>query len=528
MDSKKLIRSAGVVGIFTMLSRLLGLFRDILMGAFFGTSVQMSAFVIAFTIPNLFRRLFGEGALASSFIPIFIETREKESPEAAWTMAHRVFSWAIVAFSGIVTLGLIVSFIGSSLDVFDEKWRMIFALSRVMFPYMMFICLAALCMAVLNSLHCFKISSFTPSILNICWIGTIVLVCPFLANSPEPRIYAIAWAVLFAGVLQMVVQVPTMIKLGFKPRFDLCRDDKRIHKMLLMMGPAAFGLAVTQLNVVVDRTLAMWVGDYAPAALFYAERLVYFPLGVIATALGTVLLPAFSGFATRGEFKEMRDSAERSIRHLIFIMLPATVGLASLANLIFSAFFEQGAFDANSTKMSAIALQCYAPGLIIFSLYKVVVPAFYSMQDTKTPVKIGMIALGINFLLNITFIIILPAPYKHAGIALGTVLAEAFSSMILFKILQKRIGRISFKEIAKTSIRSTLAAVAMFATILILMKFLKPMLSSSDKIGDFVLLGSCIGAGGLSYFVVSILSKSPEIREILSAIRRKKQRKSAE
>lgn len=515
-----MFRSAGIVGLFTMLSRMLGLVRDVLMARFFGTSLVMSAFVIAFTIPNLFRRLFGEGALASSFIPIFIETREKDGAAAAWVMARRVLSLALVVFAAIVLVGVGLSWAGSSFDVFSEKWRMIFALSRVMFPYMMFICLAALFMAVLNSLHHFKVPAFTPCLLNICWIGTVVLICPYLSENQETRIYAVAWSVLFAGVLQMLAQIPVMMQKGFVPRFELNWQDKRIHKMLMLMGPAAFGLAVTQLNVVVDRLLAMWVGDYAPAALFYAERLIYFPLGIFATALGTVLLPAFSGFAARGELGEMRTTAERSLRHLLFIMLPAAVGLAALAPYIFGAIFEQGEFNAESTRMSAIALQCYAPGLIVFSLAKVVVPAFYSMQDTRTPVRIGMIALGVNLMLNVFFILVLPPDYKHAGIALGTVLAEAFSSIILLRILQKRVGRIDWRSVGGTLGRAVLAGAAMFVVLHFCVPIVEASVADWGKMGQIVTLGSGVLGGVLTYFAIICTMRAPELREILSTMKR--------
>jgi putative peptidoglycan lipid II flippase len=516
-----MFRSAGIVGGFTMLSRGLGLVRDVLMARFFGTSLMMSAFVVAFTIPNLFRRLFGEGALASSFIPIFIETREREGAAAAWVLARRVLSIATVVFAAIVLLGLGLSWAGSSLDVFNEKWRMIFALSRVMFPYMMFICLAALFMAVLNSLHHFKVPAFTPALLNICWIGTVLLICPLIRDNPEARIYAVAWSVLLAGVLQMLAQVPVMMQLGFEPRFEFVWKDERIHRMLLMMGPAAFGLAVTQLNVVVDRLLAMWVGEAAPAALFYAERLVYFPLGIIATALGTVLLPAFSGFAARGEFEIMRSTAERSLRHLLFIMIPAAVGLGVLAPYIFAAVFEQGEFTATSSRMSAVALQCYAPGLLVFSLAKVVVPAFYSMQDTRTPVRIGLIALGVNVVLNITFILTLPQEYKHAGIALGTVLAEACSSLILLRILQRRIGRIDWRNVGGTFGRASLAGAVMFTVLFYGIPVLSAPIAAWGKLGQVVTLIGGVFVGGLTYFAVICIMRAPELREVLSIIKRK-------
>jgi len=311
-----------------------------------------------------------------------------------------------------------------------------------------------------------------------------------------------------------------MIQKGFRLRFELKLDDEKISRMLLLMGPAALGMAVTQLNVVIDRLLAMWVGDYAPAALFFAERLVYFPLGIFATALGTVLLPAFSSLVARGELNEMRVTAERSLRHLLFVMVPAAIGLGVMAPYIFSTVFQQGAFDAMSTWRSAVALQCYAPGLIIFSLAKVVVPAFYSMQDTKTPVRIGMIALGLNVALNILFILVLPGPYKHAGIALGTVLAEMFSSLILLRMLQQRFGRMDWRLIGGTLGRAMVAGTGMLVVLTLLSPALQSALGGWGKWGQIVTLGGGVFGGVLTYFTIICMMRAPEMREILMAIRR--------
>ena len=400
MEKRSIIRSTGVVSGFTSLSRLLGLVRDFMMAGCFGTSLVMDAFVAAFTIPNLFRRLFGEGALSSALVPVLVETREKEGDSTAWVLVNRVLL-LLGFFLSLVTAVIIgVTYVVSP-D--SEIVAVVFDLLRIMMPYMIFICLAAVSMGILNSFHHFAISAFAPCVLNIFWIGAVLFVVPNIGSSPEKKIHAVAWVILLAGFLQWAIQWPVLRQHGWRLRMASGVDlSGRVKKILCLMGPAALGMAALQINVLIDRFLALWIGGGAASALFFSERLIYFPLGIIATALGTVLLPVFSGHAARGDHEEIRKGVADGLRHILFIMIPASVGLLVLAMPVVQMIFEWKEFGASSTWMTAIALQAYAPGLVVFSLAKVFVPAFYGMQDTKTPVKIGMIAVALNLVLNIT------------------------------------------------------------------------------------------------------------------------------
>jgi putative peptidoglycan lipid II flippase len=335
-----------------------------------------------------------------------------------------------------------------------------------MMPYMIFICLAAVSMGILNSLHHFAVSAFAPAILNLCWILAVVFIVPRVGNTPEEKIYAIAWAVLLAGFLQWAVQWPVLRRFGWSPTFypEIFRgaeQNPRIRKIMLLMGPAAFGMAVSQINVMIDRLLAIWIGPEAPAALFFSERLIHFPLGIFATALGTVLLPVFSRHAANENHEEIRLTIGRSLRQLFYVMLPAAAGLLVLALPVVQMIFEWKSFDAASTWMTAAALRCYAPGLIVFSLAKIFVPAFYAMQDTRTPVRIAVYAVGVNIALNVLFILTLPQAVKHAGIAAATVLSEGFAAVTLALILQKRIGRPDWNGVGRSLLRYLLAAILM-------------------------------------------------------------------
>ena len=525
MDSKKIIKSAGIVSGFTMLSRSLGLVRDVLMADFFGTSLAASAFFVAFTVPNLFRRLFGEGALSAALVPVLVETREKEGDETAWAFVNRVLSLTFIVLTAITVAIMLAA---ALIHPDSPKTAAVLDLLQIMMPYMIFICLAAVSMGILNAFHHFAVSAFAPSILNILWIGTMILMVPNLGNTPEEKIRYVAWAILFAGFLQWAVQWPVLRHFGWGlhpvSKGSSAVVNQKVKQMLLLMGPAAIGMAVLQLNVMVDRLLALWVSSEAPAALSYSERLIYFPLGIIATALGTVLLPVFSSHASRHDREKMRDGVTDGLRHLLFIMIPAAVGLLVLAGPIVQMIYEHGEFNANSSWMTSIALQCYAPGLVVFSFAKVFVPAFYGLQDTKTPVKIGMIAVALNLVLNITFILTLPQGVKHAGIAFATVLSSSFNMTCLALILQRRIGKPDWKRVGNTAGRALVAASLMGIVVVGVYGLFPPSTGSGQatlgKVEQIIAVGVSIGVGGIVYFAAGWLLRLREISEFLNVFRR--------
>jgi putative peptidoglycan lipid II flippase len=520
----KVIRSAGVVGSFTLLSRGLGMLRDVIIAYFFGTSLLASAFFVAFTIPNLFRRLFGEGALSAAFIPVLIETRTKDGDKAAWEMAAKVVTMVVATLTAIAIVGVLIFSVGLRIPGLSEKWLTTFALSRVMFPYVVFICLAALSMAVLNSYKHFSTSAFAPCLLNLILIVAMLGIFPFIGSNPGDRAYVLAWAVLIAGAAQVAIQLPALKRFGCPFKFFSHWNDPRVKQMLLLMGPAALGMAVTQFNVLIDRLLAMWIGEWAPAALFYSERMIYFPLGVIATAMATVLLPTFSTHAVEEDADGMRETINHSLRHLIFIMIPAALGLLVLAPNILEAIFEWGgSFSQTSTVLSARALMFYAPGLIVFSAAKVFVPAFYAMKDTRTPVRVGIYIVLLNLTMNIVFILTLPTFWKHAGMALSTVLAEAAGMIALGIILTKRVKQLQWKEILNSFIRCLGCGLIMAATAWIAVRSTQPLLANllPEKIAQIGAVGIAIALGATTYFILAVGLKAPELRELKTALWKK-------
>ncbi|OQA29341.1 MAG: putative peptidoglycan biosynthesis protein MurJ [Verrucomicrobia bacterium ADurb.Bin345] len=522
MEQRKVIRSAMLIGGFTSMSRVLGLMRDFLTAGFFGTSPAMSAFVVAFRIPNLFRALFGEGALSSAFVPVFIEARQKEGDQRAWLLARKVITLVATVLFAVVLAGIAAITLVLRRPDLGVKTGMILPLVRIMLPYMMFICLAALSMAILNSHHRFALPAFTPSLLNITWIAFILLVCPRISGPLERQIYGLAWGVFVAGIIQLGMQIPALWRFGYRPGLSFDFSDPRVWKVFTLMGPAALGLAVYQVNAVVDSLLATWVGSWAPAALFYSERLLYLPQGILATALSTVLLPVLSGHAARSDFPEITRTLNHSLRSLFFIMAPAAVGLFALARPIIQMIFEWKAFDAVSTELTARALWFYAPGLLVFCLAKVFVPAFYATQDTRTPVRIGLCCVALNFTLNVTFILTWPQYWKHAGLALATVISEGVNGFVLGYFIHRRMGSPGWRTLGVSMARIMSASIAMGLCAFGLQRLLFAMggrLDLAPKLTQVMSVLGSIAVAIVIYILLALLLRCPELHEVRDAIR---------
>lgn len=526
-DRSGVLRSAGVVSGLTTISRFLGYFRDILLAGAFGTSAAMSAFVVAYRIPNLFRALFGEGALSAAFIPVFVESRQNEGDAAAWRLARSVFTLIGVVLAAVVALGIVTATVILARNGMTPTIRLTWSLLRIMLPYLLFICMAAVAMGALNAFHHFAVPAATPWILNLVQIGVIVFVCPHVGRTPEEQIYGVAWGIVLAGVLQWAAQVPVLLRKGadLRPGIDL--RDRRLGRVLTLTGPAALGRAVSQFNVFFATMLAASIGEWAAAALYFSERLIYLPQGIFATALSTVLLPLFSGHGAQHDLKGLRESVNHATRVILFVMLPAAVGLFVLAEPILRMSFEWREFGAESTMLTARSLRVYCAGLIFFGLGKVVVPAFYGMQDTRTPVRVGILTVLANLAMSLVFRWTWPLHYKHAGLAFSVVAAEALNCLILTRLLEKRLGPPDWSAIGRSLARdlagcAALAVAAYFADAgareLALGAGLAPKLAQIAG----VLAG--LTAGIATYFASARLLKSPELTDFAAAFRTRRRR----
>ncbi|OGV68500.1 MAG: murein biosynthesis integral membrane protein MurJ, partial [Lentisphaerae bacterium RIFOXYA12_FULL_48_11] len=406
-----------------------------------------------------------------------------------------------------------------------DRICLVLELLRVMLSYALFICTAALSMAILNSFHHFMVPAATPVLLNLVLIGTMVWVSPHMGNTSEERIYSVAWAVFAGGILQLVVQLPMLWKYGYRLGISFSCADSRLRQVLLLMAPAALGVGVTQINVTVGQILAYRVADWAPAALTYAEHMVYLPLGLFATSLGTVLLPAFSSHSARSDFGQITSMINKALRHLMFVMIPASVGMIILANPIISLILEHGNFSAESTQLTARALQCYAPGLFAFSLCKIFAPAFYALKDTATPVKVSLCAIALNFCLNVAGIMFLPFYYKHTSIALGSVVAETVNGIVLAWLLTKRIGSPGWSQVFNSLVRILISALIMGVGVFFANAWLAGFLAGSgmnNKITTGLCVFGSIGIGLVIYAVVALALCRDEFREIMTALRQQK------
>ncbi len=503
-DKHSILRSSAVVSGYTALSRVLGFVREILMAVVFGTTLAKSAFDVAFRIPNLFRRLFGEGALSAAFIPVFSDALEQEGMEGANRLAGRVLSMMALILALIVAAVVAAVTIAIFIEVPDQRAMAVLRLLQIMFPYMFFICLVALCMAILNTFRHFSVPAFTPALLNVVWILVLVFVSPRLGDDPRRQINGIAWGIIAAGVIQLAVQIPALLRVGIRPQFGLDWHDKRIRKMLTLMGPAALGMGILQLNVLVDGVLALFVGEWAPAALTYAERLIYLPLGVFATALGTVLMPSFSRSAARGNIEKIRQTMGLALRSLFLVMIPAAAGLAALAFPIIELAFkwEYGRFDSSSAVLTSRALMFYAPGLVAFGAFKVLAPAFYSMKDTLTPIKVGIPVVILNFILNLTFIATWPQGYRHAGLAMATVLASVVNCLCLGCIFHRKAGSPGWASVFRKAAIMLIVALAMAFAVHFIHLFLRATLAPlawPEKIAQLASVGVSIVVGVAIY-----------------------------
>lgn len=520
MKQQSIFRNAAIVGALTGGSRVLGFVREVLMAYFFGTSLLKSAFDVAFRIPNLFRRLFGEGALSAALVPVYTATMERRGMTEANRLGSRVMSLLAAFLSFVSVLIILVAFLVPLIFSPGEKTVAVLSLLRIMMPYMVLICLVAFCMAILNSHGKFAVPAATPVILNVVWIIVLLFVCPFLDDA-ETRIHAVGWGVVIAGILQLAVQLPAMCRSGVFLRWELSWNDCAVREVAVLMAPVALGMGVLQFNVVIDGILALWVAEWAPAALTYAERLIYLPLGIFATALGTVLLPAFSRNVTQGRPEVMHVTLNASLRALLVIMTPAAVGLVVLAEPIVNTVFvwRNGAFYGDSVWQTVRALRFYAPGLVVFSLYKVIVPAFYAMKDTRTPLRIGIMAVSMNFIMNIGFIFTWPEGFKHAGLAAATVLSSLFNGVALAFIYNRRMGSPGWQKVFNTACRTLLAS-AITGGVAVMVFSAVSSVFGYHKTGELVALICAITSGVIIYFMLALLFFRADLNVLL---KRKKQ-----
>lgn len=460
------------VGAWTLLSRILGMVRDVAMAAVFGAGAVLDAFTVAFRVPNLFRRLFGEGALTAAFLPAFVRERERNGETAGWRLATVVFVALFVVLAGMVALVELLLWVGVLLLDPSPAALLLVQLTAVLLPYVVLVCLVAQMSAVLHGLGRFTVPAAVPVVLNVTWIAALWWVVPGLGTE-NVRILAVAATVVVAGVLQFLVPLPALFGCGY--RFDLGDADTRgrLREILAAMLPVLVGLSLVQLNTLIDAMIA-W-GLSAPegaepssrhpleagtaAALYLGQRMYQFPLGVFGVALGTVLFPLLTRHAERGRADLLRDDLGLGLRLVFAIGLPASLGLVLLAEPITELLFRHGRFDANDAAQTAAMIAAYAVGVWAYSGVHVLQRAYYALDDRITPMRIGLIAVGVNVVLDLALVWPLGGP----GLAYATAASAVLHVGLLAAVVQGHVGRLEWESLLGSTTRITLATLLMGA-----------------------------------------------------------------
>ena len=430
-----LLKALATVGSMTLLSRLLGFVRDTVIARVFGAGIYSDAFFVAFKIPNLLRRLFAEGAFSQAFVPVLAEYKARQGHEATHLLADHVASLLalallVVTAIGVVAAPAVIYFSAPGFSASAEKFDLTVQLLRFTFPYIFFISLVSLAGGILNTYSRFSVPAFTPVLLNISLIACALWASPLI----NPPVLALALGVLLGGVLQLVFQVPFLLRLDMLPRFRLSFGDEGVWRIVKLMGPAVFGVSIAQLSLLINTIFASFLADGSVSWLYYADRLMEFPAGVLGVAVGTILLPSLSKCHANNDMAEYSRLLDWGLRLTIMLTLPAALALGMIAVPLLATFFQHGAFSAHDVLMTRGALVGYSVGLIGMILVKILAPGFYAKQDIRTPVKIGIATLVATQLMNLAFI----GWLQHAGLALAIGLGACFNSAILFRLLRKR------------------------------------------------------------------------------------------
>lgn len=516
-EKRNIARAAGVLGSATILSRIMGMVRDMVVSRLFGAGLATDAFFAAFQIPNMLRRFFAEGALTAAFVPTFSATLSRHGEEKARELANACFTlltivMAAVTLAGIIFSPVIVGLMFPGFKVEPGKLELTILLNRLMFPYIFFISLVALCMGILNTLRHF----FTPAISTVFLNVSMILAALCLRGFFEAPITALAVGVLIGGCIQLVMQLPVLWskKYSLKPDFNF--NTPEIRSIALLMLPSVFGVGVYYLNIAVSAILASLLPQGSVSYLYYAQRLFEFPQGVFTASVAQAVLPSMSRQAAEGDIAGMKETLSFGVRLMLFITIPAMAGLMVCSTPIFSLIFMGGAFDFGTVVNSAIALLYYSAGLSFVALTRVLAPAFYALKDTKTPVYTALMAFVVNLCLSL----VLMGPLKHGGLALATTLSALCSMLMLLWFLRRKIGSFGGRMITISALKSALASIPMAGAVW----YLCSLIDWSQS-GHKILKGSVLGGSilcGVAIYVLAVkLLRSEELLDLVSLLRRK-------
>ena len=499
--SRKLLKSTAIVSVMTLVSRVSGLVRDVVMANLLGAGGLADAFFVAFRIPNFLRRIFAEGAFSQAFVPVFSQLNERNTNEAK-AFVNSVtgilaLSTFVLSLLGMVFAPAIISLFAPGFIDQPEKFDATVEALRLMFPYLFCISLVAMSAGVLNTVNRFAVPAVTPVILNLCLIFAMWLLIPLVGNGAR----ALAIGVLIAGVIQVIFQLPSLYREGYLPRLRLDFKNTSVRRLYFLMLPAVFSVSVAQINTVVNTILATRLGDAYVSWLYYSDRLMEFPVGVFGIALATVVLPSLSKENASGDPHHFARMLDWALRWVVVIAVPATFALYLIATPLLSTMFQYNAFTTEDVVQSASALRAFAIGICGFIFVKVLAPGFFARQDMKTPVKIAIASVIVNIILSL----ILVRFFEHTGLALAISIAAWVNASLLFIVLwykgvyQSQAGWLAF------AFRVAFAIVVMTICLMYMQKSPEVWyaMSFAQRVWQLLLL---VAAGGVSYLAALIIA----------------------
>ncbi len=491
-----LLKSLAAVSSLTMVSRVLGFVRDTIMARIFGAGVATDAFVVAFKLPNLLRRIFAEGAFSQAFVPILAEYKSQRGDEAARTFVAYVSGLLTLVLALVTALGVLaapwvvwISAPGFADDA--QRFELTSSLLRVTFPYILLISLSSLAGAILNTWNRFAVPAFVPTLLNLSMIFFAVFLTPYF----DPPVMALGWAVLAGGLLQLLYQLPHLRKIGMLvlPRLNL--RDSGVWRVMRQMGPAILGVSVAQVSLIINTAFASFLPTGSVSWMYYADRLMELPTGVLGVALGTILLPALSkthALGDRGEYSRLLDWG---LRLCLLLALPCALALAIIAEPLTASLFQYGAFSAHDAAMTQRALIAYSIGLVGLILIKILAPGFYARQNIRTPVRIALFILVVTQLMNLAFIV----PLRHAGLALAISLGACLNAGLLYWQMRKQ-QMFDLQPGWTPFLVKLVVAVLVMSGVLLAGIRLLPDWDQGDMLLRLLRLGLLVAAGVLAYF----------------------------
>jgi putative peptidoglycan lipid II flippase len=516
----QMLKSSGAMAAATLTSRLLGMVREMVYAAFMGNGWVASAFVMAFQVPNLFRRLLGEGALTAAFIPIFKQKEIKDGEKEMWRAANAVLSGLFVTAGALTVVVFLGISIALAFGVFTDETRLMLRLLRLMFPYMLLVCLAAALIGMANARGHFFVPALGAVVLNVVMIASVLLLAPRMGLALEQQVFGLAIGVIAAGLAQALFQLPSLSREGFRYSWVSPWGDPTVREVVRKMLPGSIGVAAFQINVLMTQCFSFWFDPTVVATFNYSVRLMELPQGMFGISLATYLLPTLSGLAAEKKYPEFRQTLGQGLGHLAFANLIAAAISLALAEPIVRLLFERGAFTSGATHRVALSLACLAPGLLLFSMNNILARAFFALNDTSTPMKISVFCLCIN----LVFAIWLVQRYREAGLGLANTLSACFNVALLTYALRRKLARLDMAGLKHTLIVLVSDAVLAAVVAGALSWLWEHRLGHNTlalKIGAVFVPGAI---AGLVYWVVALWLKVPAARELTDVLSQKLRR----